>query len=253
MKRRAIALILGTIMILSFGGCQKYEYPVGEEDLNKISEYAAVILLKHDANNRSRLVPEDIIEETERRRKAWEEAGLLGVKEDKTEQGMRPTVDTPVIDKEQAETQNDVQKPTSLKETGSLNAFFQLQEGIELKYMGYSYEDNYPEKSDELIVEANEGKKLLVIKFNISNTTSEKQFVDCFSKTALYQIIRNNNENDKIGIMKTMLTNDMSTYVGDLNAGETRELCFITEVEKEEDSVMMLKLKEDERLCMLKL
>ncbi len=222
MKRKVKLVLAFSALVLSVAGCGNAVPEMTEEERREISEYAAVLLLKHDANSRSRLVDVTVIEEEERKQAAWEEAGKTEMTELPEDEGMRPVEDTPIIE-EDKEVNNS---------SNSLEEYFSLQQGVNIDYVGYRLCESYPENGEEdyFTLEASEGKKLLVFDFQIQNNGGEALDVDLFAKGASYRVIIN--EKHSYNMMTTMLMNDLSTYVAQIQAGGSDNLVLITEIDQ---------------------
>ena len=105
-------------MMLSMTACGNEIPDLTEEESQRVGEYAAVTLLKYDANNRSRLVdPEMVIAKLEK-----EAAKEASQEEEKAEEtGSTGTT--------------EVTMPTAQEEiTASMEDFFGLPEGVSITY-----------------------------------------------------------------------------------------------------------------------
>lgn len=197
---------------------------VSEEQMEAISEYAAFELLKHDANNKSRLVDDATIQAYDERVALMEE--------------LKNTEDNP--EEEMQEPQEDVNgNPTEDDESqqvvnyDSLNSFYAFPSGIVPVYAGHEVCDIYPEdeETDEFFtIDATDGKKILVLKFILMNTTEQEADIDLFGTNSVYKITIADTTK---GVFTTMLLNDMSTYRGTLQPGEEKELVLLTEMDDE--------------------
>ena len=222
MRKRSVTGILLSVMILSLSACGSTEI-VPEKHLDTISEYAAIKLLKYDANNRSRLVDAATIEEADRRQEEWDKAGAVQPTPTPTPEGMDPVdEDIPIIgDKENVEAT-----------CSSLEQYFDTPEGIGLQYSSYDICESYSQNpGDSIVLEASQGNKLLVMKFKLTNTSASDITVDLFAKKARYRIIINGDTVSSA--MRTLLMNDMSTYVSSLAGNAEEEIVLVTEVSNE--------------------
>ncbi len=191
-----------------------------EEESQRVGEYAAVTLLKYDANNRSRLVdPEIVIARLEK--DAAKEAGR---------QENAQTEEQPA-----GSTTSEVQMPTAQEDiTTSLEDFFGLATGVTLTYEDYQIADSYPEDGsadDYFALDASAGKKLLVLRFALTNGSAQEENVDFLHTSSRYIITVNGSTRGDA--LMTMLPNDMSTYAETLSPGETQELVLLLEVNED--------------------
>lgn len=208
-------------MMLSMTACGNEIPDLTEEESQRIGEYAAVTLLKYDANNRSRLVdPEVVIAKLEK--EAAKEAAKATQEEEKAEEtGSTGTT--------------EVAMPTAQEEiTASMEDFFGLPEGVSITYEDYMVADSYPGDgvADEYFaLDASMGKKLLVLRFHLTNGTEQEESIDLLNTNSRYIITVN--DSIRANALTTMLPNDMSTYVDTLESGQTQELVLLLEVNED--------------------
>lgn len=225
------------IMVLGLTGCGNKIPELTEEQAKQVGEYAAVTLLKYDVNSRSRLVDAEAVEAYDQKQQELKELKEVLYKEEtKESEGMKPTDDTPVKEKNEA--------AVSQETVMSLDETFALPEGITISYIGYKSCESYPEDGSAdayFVLDATEGKKFLVMEFDVKNTTSDDKDLNFFSKTAVFSVDLGNGK--KVNAITTMLLNDMSTYVGTIPAGESQELVLLFEVEPDViDNISEVKL-----------
>ena len=208
-------------MMLSMTACGNEIPDLTEEESQRIGEYAAVTLLKYDANNRSRLVdPEVVIAKLEK--EAAKETTKASQEEGKAEEtGSTCTT--------------EVTMPTAQEEiTASMEDFFGLPEGVSITYEDYMVADSYPEdgvEDDYFALDASMGKKLLVLRFHLTNGTEQEEKIDLLNTNSRYIITVN--DSIRANALTTMLPNDMSTYEETLEPGQTQELVLLLEVNED--------------------
>lgn len=208
-------------MMLSMTACGNEIPDLTEEESQRIGEYAAVTLLKYDANNRSRLVdPEVVIAKLEM--EAAKEAAKASQEEEKAEEtGSTGTT--------------EVAMPTAQEEiTASMEDFFGLPEGVSIAYEDYMVADSYPEDGaaeEYFALDASMGKKLLVLRFHLTNGTEQEESIDLLNTNSRYIITVN--DSIRANALTTMLPNDMSTYMDTLEPGQTQELVLLLEVNED--------------------
>lgn len=201
-------------MMLSMTACGNEIPDLTEEESQRVGEYAAVTLLKYDANNRSRLVdPEMVIAKLEKEA-AKEEAKVEETGNTDTTEVTMPTA------------QEDI--------TASMEDFFGLPEGVGITYEDYMVADSYPEDgaTDEYFaLDASAGKKLLVLRFRLTNGTEQEEKIDLLNTNSRYIITVN--DSIRANALTTMLPNDMSTYAETLEPGQDQELVLLLEVNED--------------------
>ena len=206
-------------MMLSMTACGNEIPDLTEEESQRVGEYAAVTLLKYDANNRSRLVdPEMVIAKLEK--EAAREAAKAAQEEVKAEE----TGNTGTTEVTMPTAQEDI--------TASMEDFFGLPEGISITYEDYMVTDSYPEDEAEYFaLDASAGKKLLVLRFCLTNGTEQEEKINLLNTNSRYIITVN--DSIRANALTTMLPNDMSTYAETLEPGQTQELVLLLEVNED--------------------
>lgn len=207
-------------MAMTMTACGNQIPDLTEDESQRVGEYAAVTLLKYDANNRSRLVDPDVVI-ARLEKDAAKEAGR---------QEQTPTEEQPV-----GTGASEVEMPTAQEDiTTSLEDFFGLAAGVTLTYQDYQIADSYPEDGSSdayFALDASAGKKLLVLRFALTNGTAQEENVDFLSTASRYIITVNNSIRGNA--LTTMLSNDMSTYAETLQPGETQDLVLLLEVNED--------------------
>ena len=219
-------------MMLSMTTCGNEIPDLTEEESQRIGEYAAVTLLKYDANNRSRLVdPEVVIAKLEK--EAAKETTKASQEEGKAEEtGSTGTT--------------EVTMPTAQEEiTASMEDFFGLPEGVSITYEDYMVADSYPEdgvEDDYFALDASMGKKLLVLRFHLTNGSEQEETIDLLNTNSRYIITVN--DSIRANALTTMLPNDMSTYEETLEPGQLQGLVLLLEVNEDvADAVQTIALR----------
>lgn len=238
MRKNAIllaSLILSAALLLA--GCASYP-DLTEEENEMVSEYAVSLLLKYDKDNHSRLVDTSeflnkyntALNERESARLAYEASKKL---EEETRR--RET-------EEQEAANGNVSHGTSYSGDGtggatvidSSESVMSVEEFLNatdfsFEYAGYTFYDSYPEGSTDYFfsMDATTGNKLMVVAFNIRNNGSSQQF-NVYAQGVTFKL--NINGQGYKSVFKTMLEDDLSEYLGDFAAGETRKLVLIYEV-----------------------
>lgn len=208
------------VMAMTMTACGNQIPDLTEDESQRVGEYAAVTLLKYDANNRSRLVDPDVVI-ARLEKDAAKEAGR---------QEQAPTEEQPG-----GTGASEVEMPTAQEDImTSLEDFFRLAAGVTLTYQDYQIADSYPEDGSSdayFALDASAGKKLLVLRFALTNGTAQEEKVDFLSTASRYIITVNNSIRGNA--LTTMLSNDMSTYAETLQPGETQDLVLLLEVNED--------------------
>lgn len=207
-------------MALGMTACGNEIPDLTEDESQRVGEYAAVTLLKYDANNRSRLVdPAIVIAKLEK------EAAKEARRQENAQTEEQPA----------GSTASEIEAPTAQEDiTTSLEDFFGLAEGMTLTYRDYQIADSYPEDGstdDFFALDASAGKKLLVLNFELTNGTDQEEKIDFLSAASRYIITVN--DSTRGNALTTMLPNDMSTYAETMAPGETQGLVLLLEVNED--------------------
>lgn len=233
---KAWAAVTSMVMLLT--GCGSSFPDMTEEQEDMVGEYAAMLLIKYDANNRSRLVSREEVEarEAELQKKQQQEEARKAQKEKKNK------------DKDQTATVLDGQQIND-NTVESMEAFFALPEGVTITYAGNELCSSYPAYSEESgypVVDAVEGRQLLVLKFNMSNQSPSDHVIDILSQNVTFRVTVNDSYSRNT--LLTMMEDDFSTYTGTLSAGESVNVVLLAEVDydvAESLASVSLKLKNE--------
>lgn len=238
-KKRKIVLC-GVTAALALTGCGATVPDLTQEETEIISEYAAGILMKYDKDNGSRLV--DLSqEETAPDAEPLAQAPESDVAAAETEEAPGGTGEpgpaennATVIDQSQTE----AMPAASIEEYYGISDFTFAYTGCELI-------DSYPEDSGEegavyFTMDATEGMKLLVAKFNVTNQSGSEQTLNMMEHGAKFRLSVNGDAGKHV--LTTMLLNDMQNYNAMVAAGETVELVSIIEVpaDTQVDSLVLI-------------
>lgn len=212
MKKGLALGITAAVGIGFFSGCGDRLPAMSYEQEKIVVEYAAQALLHHMKNYESRLVDLSLYGE-EQTEPENPDAGK-----------MDPTADTDTTD-----VSEEPQAPsTNMQATLSLGELL-MPEGTEITFTGYRIADHYPESDTPVFVlDADEGKKLLVMSFEVANRTDTEMTVDLLSQEVVGEIELNGTEKTKV--LSTLLLDDLLTFAGNVEAGGSRELVLIAEV-----------------------
>jgi hypothetical protein len=216
-------VLIGTSLVT---GCGNSIPDMSEEEQQAVGEYAAMTLLKYDANHRSRLV--DIVENVEPE-----------IEEETPSVETTPTPETSI-----PSTIEEIPVEAVQNTPGSIAEFLKLPEGISIIYQGMEVCDSYPDDgaaNNFFSLDASEGKKLLVLNFQLTNAGTVPQDINILGQSAVFKVSVNDSYTRTSLI--TMLEGDLSTYIGRVEAGSTNSLVLLIEIDKNmADSINTLSL-----------
>lgn len=223
-KKSVLGLVLATVTLLTGCGAVLPEMTAEQED--KIVEYAAGLVMRHTNDYESRLVDLSLysnpMEEDDTEEQEKEETGK-----------MDEVADTEIVDVTEEGTM-------TLEEV-------LLPAGMELSYLGCRVTDSYPDGAGSdpfFALDATDGKKLVVMQFVIKNHSGQEAEIDVFSQLPMSTLIINGDET--VGILSTMLLDDLSTFIGSITDGGEVALVLIAETDcqsTEEISTLKLTIK----------
>jgi len=245
-KSRRTAALLGIVTAASLlGGCGNAIPAMSDEDTADVTQYAADVLLSTKEGN-TRLV--DTEEEGKRRaevdRKAREvqakiEAQRQAQKQAK-EDAEKALEDTPTTDASGSSSSAS----ESFSSIEDLASFLGL-DGFSTSYGGYEITTSYTDSSiDDTdwapVIEATSGYNLIVIKINVTNTTSEDKVCDVLSTGATFRIVVDG-EHGGASLM-TLLLSDFSIAQDTIAAGEQKEYVLATQIPGDVSSAESIRL-----------
>ncbi len=264
-KYYGLLAIIGSILILT--GCGESFPDLTDEQYNQTVEYAVVLLMKYSNNGQSRLVYIDAKEEQKNReRQARKEA-----KEAENEQTeSKQTTPAPAAPSQvepapvesteypsEEENNENVMTGEDLASAGEENSATdtggdtgsdapkhpeaitlsseqsqEISPDLFLSYQGYSVSSTYPESSKSYVVNADKGKKLLVLRFDLYNGSDSAKDVNMIKYNLLFQVLLNDKNIGYTSV--TFLPNDLSSYVGTIDSRAHESLVVLTQIGENE-------------------
>ena len=99
--------------------------------------------------------------------------------------------------------------------------------GLEFSYVDYSVTNNY-KQGEYFSLDAAEGNTFVILNVNMTNTGAEPVSCDLLSRQPIFTL----KINEEAGVKNevTMLENDLSTYIGTLDQGQTAAGIILFEV-----------------------
>ena len=197
-----------------------------DEENHLIAEYAAELLLKYDRNYDTRYNPDELEDTTETM------TDTDATTEATTEMVTTTEQDVPA---DGQTTQAQPAKDEAVKEDigATVDSDFDIaafvgESRISVRYAYYMVVDSYPSYDQDgmyIEVQAPEGYKLLVLKFEVENKTNEDQAVDLYNKDVNYNIVVDNSRTTKQ--MLTILADDLYTYDKTIQASSREEAVLL--------------------------
>lgn len=216
---------IGAVLVAAamfFAGCGDSVLPLTEDEESIVVNYSAGILAKHNNYQQEGMTAiypdeEEPAEEEEPKEKQPEEKQDDKEPEEEKEDGKQPG--------QAKEEPKDAASPEGPKQLTLEEAL--SVPGIEFSYHDYSTAANY-KQGEAFSLDASQGNVLLMLNINMTNTGSKAAECDLLSKQPGFTL----SLNGETGFpnQTTILTNDLSTYKGTLDPGQTEAMILMFEV-----------------------
>lgn len=230
MKKRWLCIALIVSVMLTLTGCGNAIPEMTEEQQAMVTEYAAAMLLKYDANYESKLLDDERLAEEEAVRKRIEEenARLEALYAAQN----APREESSSEDGDSADGQASAQEAV----TNVDPAVFMEMDGVSISCNGVEFVDTYPESGGEvfLSVTPSAGCKLAVVRLDMVNNGSADATVDMFAKDAKFKVSFNGGEYHNT--MMSLLEDDFTMYAGTIAPGQTVHTVLLVDLKEEECS-----------------
>lgn len=227
-KMKMTAILLAVVFLLA--GCGDALYELTPEEETAIVSYASQLVAKYNTYQREGEVnvsPE-----------------MLEPEEPETE--VLPPEEQAQAPQEQPDTPEQ-NTPDAVPDQPSLEgeSFSTINEALDLgvvqvEYTGSSTCMTY-EKSDIYAVDAAAGRQLLVCNLKLTNPSDQNLHVDILAMTPIFGAVVNGTES--VPAQTTILPNDLSTYQGDILAGESVDAVLLFEISGEIQEISEIQLK----------
>ncbi len=217
--------IIGVLAISAcmLTGCIDSMPDMTEEQSELVAEYAADMLLKYSPNYHYRIADEEEVASAEAEMETSRE-------EETTQEESQPSQD--LSQTGSGETVS-VGAETSVEDGAEydLAAFFGMDQ-FSIMYASCEVTDAYPnaESGVGFSVTAPQGYNLLVLHFDVENLGEEAAQCDLFDQISKVSV--NVNDAGYVQALSTLLTNDLTTYMEDIPAGEVADAVVVVPVEQ---------------------
>lgn len=228
MKRKTCAIIFAVLLAFTvFSGCGK-SVSLTEQESEIISRYAASLLLKYDVNYQNVLKAEEVENEDLEEERAEQE---IPAQEDSKQESSGQTTAAEGIPGNTPEEETAV----CLEELLGLN-------GLQIAYQGCDFVSSYPnEKNGSFFVKAEEGSRLAILKFTITNNAAETVKCDILTGQPAFSAVVNGVSQP---VHMTILPDDLSTSCEEIAPGVSVEKVLACQVsESVGETVDTLELK----------
>ena len=228
-KRRLLAGLIACGIFVTTGCGQVID--LTDEENHLIAEYAAELLLKYDRNYDTRYNPDELEDTTETMTET--DAATEATTEVVTTTEAATTEQDAPADGQTTQAQPVTDEAVKEYIGATVDSDFDIaafvgESRISVRYAYYMVVDSYPSYDQDgmyIEVQAPEGYKLLVLKFEVENKTNEDQAVDLYNKDVNYNIVVDNSRTTKQ--MLTILADDLYTYDKTIQASSREETVLL--------------------------
>lgn len=217
--------IIGVLAISAcmLTGCIDSMPDMTEEQSELVAEYAADMLLKYSPNYHYRIADEEEVASAEAEMETSQE-------EETMQEESQPSQD---LSQTGSGESVSVGAETSVEDGSEydLAAFFGMDQ-FSIMYASCEVTDAYPnaESGAGFSVTAPQGYNLLVLHFDVENLGEEAAQCDLFDQINKVRV--NVNDAGYVQALSTLLTNDLTTYMEDIPAGEVADAVVVVPVEQ---------------------
>ena len=209
---------IGTLCILAsvlLSGCGDELYGLTSEEQAVIVGYSSHIVSKFNKKQSEGIVD---VAAYKAAAAAKEAARKVRAEEAKKEEA----------EKEKLKKAQEAVQANAEPEYVSLNQALKLG-GVDALYKSYKVTESYKE-TENYMVTANSGNELLVLNVDLANNGNKKVSCDMLSKMAEFKITVNRSVSKEADT--TILLNDLGTYQGSINPGETKKTVLLFQFPK---------------------
>ena len=217
--------IIGILAISAWmlTGCIDHMPDMTEEQSELVAEYAADLLLKYSPNYQYRIADEEQLAEAQSEEKSMQEEST---QEEQSEQAQEESEGIST-DSSSVETQTSIEDGSEY----DLASFFGM-DAFTIRYQSCELTDSYP-KADVgggFSVTAPQGHNLLILHFDVENISEDTQECDLFDQISKVRV--NVNDSGYRQALSTLLTNDFTTYMEEISAGDTKDVVVAVAVDE---------------------
>ncbi len=220
-KRKLFAFLTVISLILPLAGCFNKIPELTEEEETKVVRYMADAVLEHDVNYQARLLSE------EEKQKALEE-------EARKEEELKKIVEQEKVEKEEKKAENTPDEVTTSYASKSyevdyINDYLGL-DNIEFELVSEETSPKYPISSGDLgfAFTASDNNKLLVLKFRITNVSSDSAELNLSQKNVKYKAYIN--DDIKASSVMVPLDGVLNVFHETIESGTSKEGDLIFEI-----------------------
>lgn len=214
MKKHKLGKLLAILTVsLMMTGCGTPLFELTEEEVNLIAYSAARMVSKYNIQQKDGMINVIVEEETEEQRVPQQEPEADTTKPENTQ-----------IPNESQGTTGETQEVQKI----SLASAIGHDSDLSITYQGSSVSEHYTEGS-YYSIDAKNGNAFYIMRFAITNTSTEKVTLDNVSLNGTFKLISGDL---KLNSEVTFLNTDLATYLGEIAPRATVDTILLFEVPK---------------------
>lgn len=225
-KGKVLCMLVMSAVLLT--GCVDAMPDLTREQSGMIAEYAASLLLKYSPSYNYKIVSEEEIAAAKAAEQELAESQMqeeTGTSEEQMEsENLQQTSDETFMETGETDPYDSVMYLSS--SDADLAAELGINDII-IKYQSYEVCDSYPQNSSGFSVDAAQGKKLLIVHFDLQSSSDENVECNLFD----YDLkVRMNVNGTTIKALSTMLPNELMSYMDTIPAAEMADVVAVAEI-----------------------
>lgn len=251
-KGKVLGLFAMSAMLLT--GCIDAMPELTAEQSDIITEYAAGVLLKYSSNYNYKIADEEEVLAA----MAARQEDVEPETETKTAAETEPETDIAQAEGEANQNTSPAETETAAEQIQFVaDLDFAAELGIDdliIRYQSFEICSAYPGDNTGFSVDAAQGKKLLVMHFDMEGLPEED--VDCNLFDYEIKMRININDTGSTSVLSTLIPNDLGTYMDIVPAGEIVDVVAVAEIDDmtaEEIQTLTLYAASNSQSCTVKL
>ena len=249
-KGKALCLLTMSAVLLT--GCVDSMPELTKEQSGMIAEYAASLLLKYSPNYNYKIVSEEELAAAKASEQASEQEQMESQMEEETAAVEEPQTENGMQGSEDQQTVAEISTETVLSSSDVDIASELGIEDITIKYKSYELCDSYPQDKTGFSVSAAQGKKLLVIHFDLYSAQGENVECNLFDYNIKVRATVNDISNRALS---TLLPNELMSYIDTVKAEPQDVVAVVelTDLSEDELTSFVLNISSNDGDCTIEL
>lgn len=251
MKKGKVLVFLAMSAAL-LTGCVDSMPELTAEQSDIIAEYAAGLLLKYSSNYNYKIASDEEVAAAMAARQEVAEPETQPETEMEQQTEDEPSRGTPSSETQPAESESGTEQVQFVADLD-----FAAELGIDdliIRYQSFEICSSYPQNNSGFRVDAAQGKKLLVMHFDLEGLPEED--VDCNLFDYNIKMRVNINDTASAAVLSTLIPNDLASYMDVVRAGEIVDVVAVAEIDdmtEEEIQTLILRASSNGQTCTVKL